>query len=254
MWGGDLLWGEGLGEDFDEAREGVAVEVGLWNPNEFGRKCGFGGGFEQIEVGIQHTVGEHVLHLLAKQGERAVEWRNGGVLYQKRLPQTLPNVASRAAANGYFSVHANVDVLQMPRFDGEFFQFHWQCVHRMGVERLAGIGNGATIARRTFGRALRGTEVHDGLVVGSGLRFGQQFLRQCGKFFFPLGGIDGRADAEVTAQHSARPSIPPRGKKNSFEHLDAVERGGETAQFLDLLGCGVQVSGTAVVAQPLPQA
>ena len=43
---GDLLWGEGLGEDFDEAREGVAVEVGLWNPNEFGRKCGFGGGFE----------------------------------------------------------------------------------------------------------------------------------------------------------------------------------------------------------------
>ena len=44
--GGDLLWGEGLGEDFDEAREGVAVEVGLRNPNEFRRKCGFGGGFE----------------------------------------------------------------------------------------------------------------------------------------------------------------------------------------------------------------
>ena len=46
LWGGDLLWGEGLGEDFDEAREGVAIEVGLRNPNEFGRKCGFGGGFE----------------------------------------------------------------------------------------------------------------------------------------------------------------------------------------------------------------
>ena len=43
---GDLLWGEGLGEDFDEAREGVAVEVGLRNPNEVGWKCGFGGGFE----------------------------------------------------------------------------------------------------------------------------------------------------------------------------------------------------------------
>ena len=46
LWGGDLLWGEGLGEDFDEAREGVAIEVGLRNPNDFGRKCGFGGGFE----------------------------------------------------------------------------------------------------------------------------------------------------------------------------------------------------------------
>ena len=55
---------------------------------------------------------------------------------------------------------------------------------------------------RRLRRALYGSEVHDGLVVGSGLAGRQQLLGQQGELFLSLGGVDGRVYAVVAGQHA----------------------------------------------------
>ena len=46
-----------------------------------------------------------------------------------------------------------------------------------------------------------GTEIHHRLIEARGFPFGQQRLRQFGKQFFPLRGVDGRIYAEIPAEH-----------------------------------------------------
>ena len=55
--------------------------------------------------------------------------------------------------------------------------------------------------------ALRGSEVHDGLVVASGIFLVQQKLGTLLEPFLPLRGVDGVKETEITCQHSVNISI-----------------------------------------------
>ena len=138
----------------------------------------------------------------------------------------------------------------------------------MGMKRAAGVGEGAIGAVGSLGCALQCAEIHDGLVVGSRLVPGQQFLRQERKFFLSFGGIDGGVDAEMAAEHAIHISIHHGGRKvegdgadgcccviaHAFQLLDAGYGVRKFAHRHDLAGGGMEVASAAVVAQPLPQA
>ena len=95
---------------------------------------------------------------------------------------------------------------------------------------------------------------------------GQQFLGHCLEQMLPAGGVDGRVDAEVAGEDAIDIAVnggggqverhrPQRGSSVVTHPLEGSQpRDGirETAHGDHLTCRGVQVAGTAVVAQPLP--
>ena len=51
----------------DQARQGIVLDVLLIHPLISGRKNGFAFRLSEEKVGKQHTVGEHMLHIVGQQ-------------------------------------------------------------------------------------------------------------------------------------------------------------------------------------------
>ena len=155
----------------------------------------------------------------------------------------------------------------MARLDGEFLFLHGQEVDTSRAEGIAGSGEGTEYATRGLGRTLDGTKVHHCLIEGGWLVGRKEFVGKSREEFFAFGGIDGCVDAEMTCKDSIDIAIDngmgqTEGKggngssgvvAHSLEGTDAFVGARETSHLHNLFGGSMEVAGTTVVAESLPQ-
>ena len=156
----------------------------------------------------------------------------------------------------------------MARLDGEFLFLHRQEVDTSRAEGIAGGGEGTEHATWGLGRTLNGTEVHHCLIEGGWLVGWKKFVGKSREEFFALGGIDGYVDTEMTCKNSIDIAIDngmgqTEGKggngssgvvAHSLEGTDTFVCARETSHLHNLFGGCMEVAGTTVVAESLPQA
>ena len=88
------------------------VDVGFGNPDVVGGQVGAFGGFQEIEIGMDDTVGEDVLLVLAQEDGTRVR-----LVGEQRFVKTLPDVASGATVDGRVALAADVCIYKVALFD-----------------------------------------------------------------------------------------------------------------------------------------
>ena len=130
------------------------------------------------------------------------------------------------------------------------------------TEGDAGVHQRTGVATGTLGRTLDGAEIHDGLVIVSGVGGRQQTLCQGRELMLALGGVDGGDDAVMTAEHAVDITVDDGGRQseghgadggggivaNALEAAQSFDGGGEASGSHNLTGSSVEVAGAAVVA------
>ena len=191
-----------------------------------------------------------------------------GLFYEQRFPQSLPDVALAAAAEGSLTVTPYIYICEMSGLYGQLFQLDRQLGDAPRMQGVAGLGQRTEQAAWRLWRTLDGPEVHHGLVESCWLSVRQQRLRQLCEEMLAFGGVDGCVDAEVARQDAVDVSVDNgNGLSESdagdggggvvahaFQLSDVVEGVGEVSQIDNLPCGGVQVARAAVVAQSLPLA
>ena len=125
-----------------------------------------------------------------------------GQLYQRKFIQPLPDVARFASMQERAAVGLQVQVVEVavtylgtPLLDGTL-------CNGTGREGLTLVGQGAASALGLLWCADHRSEIHDGLIVGGGLRRVEQFRGQSGKGAPSLGRINRQFDIEQSAQYA----------------------------------------------------
>ena len=85
----------------EKARHGIIVEAAFVYPLILIGQGGAHLRLGKVEIGIQDTVGEHMLDTAGQQCERATQVGQRPVLNKQRFPQPLPDVAGGPAALYY---------------------------------------------------------------------------------------------------------------------------------------------------------
>ena len=122
-----------------QSGQGVMAQLALLNPYIALRQGGAGAGLEQIEVGQDNAVGEHMPHLSAQKGETAAESRHLGALNEQRLPQPLPDIVPGAAADGGLILIPYIYKGHVPLLHLLRLELHGQLVYAPGAQRLAAL-------------------------------------------------------------------------------------------------------------------
>jgi hypothetical protein len=150
-------------EDLDEAGLGVIVEGGLGDPDVIVGEGWTSGDFQKVEVGIEDTVGKHMLDMLTKKdgsrGDNSFRIDNPG------FPETLPDVAWATAVDGCLPITADIYINKVAFADFEGLELDGEISDATCAEGLARLHQGAYSTIRRGWRTLNGTEVHDGLIV-----------------------------------------------------------------------------------------
>ena len=177
-------------------------------------------------------------------------------------PQPLPDVAGSALVECYLTMTMHIKAIHLALFHFERAQFHGQLVDAVFAKGRAGLLQWAGGAGGCFGCAHRGSEIHDGLVIGRSLVGRQIVLCHRGKQLLALRGVDGLAEAKIAGENTIEVAVDGSmrlmeghagdGSRRIVAHaFQPAQVGiviGECALLDDLLGGMMQVPRTRIIA------
>jgi hypothetical protein len=188
---------------------------------------------------------------------------------QRKFVKTLPDIPRPPATKQSTFIAAYVQVVKPPVAHFRASALYGPLPDRSRTEREAPTREGALRARRLPGRADCRPEVHHRLVIDARTLRIQLLLCQLRKR--PPAGrrVHGKIQIEHPRQHAERIAVHrrPRLPASNGSHRSSrviphprqgaqlVVANGEAAAETGhhLPGCGAEVAGTAVIAEPLPQ-
>ena len=179
------------------------------------------------------------------------------------------NVGRIELSPGDAVARGDVQVIEPAVADPGFASFHGTVGDGSGSEGQTALRQRACFAAGRRGRTLNRSEVHDRLVVAARMRGVELRLRQAGESPFSGRGVDRFGEIEEPREHpvdiavddGARSIVSRRadGRRGIVAHAaqrtHVVQRAGKhpSETLYDLTGGGPEVTGAAVIAQPLPE-
>ena len=126
-------------------------------------------------------MGKNMLHTRSQLLEMTGPLRQGLVLEERRLPQSLPDVAGATTVNGGVAVAADIYINKVSGGDLCLLQLHGQLIDNAPPVRFTVFLKRTEQTRWRLWRALRGSEVHHCLVEEAGATGFIPLRRQCGQ-------------------------------------------------------------------------
>src|SRR3712207_2092854 len=234
-----------------------------------------------VEIGVDHPVRQHMLHILAHRPHSGTLARSnplpeagvskqllfpqrGGSLYQRKLEKILPNIVARPLF--YISIRARTHehIMEITVGRLRLVPLHRQLRHGSLRQSRATAGKGTLPATGRPWRALQRTEVHHRLIVHARTPLVHHLLRQCGKQLLPLRRVNRRIDTEETREHPVHIAVyrrirHPVGERTHrrgsiLPHPFQSPHFGISARKNPVHApCGgMQVACARVITQPLP--
>jgi len=174
-----------------------------------------------------------------------------GCFDKRKLKEVLPDIFFHPFPQKHRLPILQNQVVEESFFFYQFFGLYRQLTYALFAKSIAILLKQAGATKRISRGTMRGTKIHNSLVVASGITGVEQATGECRKILFTLAAVNGQVDPEKTGQYAKNISVNYCVRQVECEGSDGRCRVGPNALQGKQLFVGFRKSTAAFTADVL---